>query len=727
MNELFNELITEIMSLGEAEKKPATTSTAKKKPDVKRRPDGTVIKSGESEKYPGYYRIGGDYYSNVKKGGQTTHKTVDGNMVALTKPEQERLRTQRDKRGTDDYGKDIPVAQPRDVTPQQPSPTPTQPKVDIQQTIGDLEARTRISSLTEPKKQVVNGLIDALKPRDGETPEARVERVQKFITDNKILVGSTYRLKAGEIEKFIDQELSLKVFMALKNIGVTLTHKFDKPVDINALIAYGADKKASGAERFKPPVVFGDATDTLDLSVTETGIVVQGERIDTIAPDEETRLVQKLVEAARQSFGEKFTQEREDNIEKYVRARAREQNANIEWLKQVKETGGTYNKFPKNDESSESATTRMVDALSTLVDSHLPEDKREPAKQQLSNMASSAKAMVEAKTALERRDAVRAYSTAYVEFNKLSKGSDLGKNMKYVAESLKALHSVAQGKTVLIPSSDSFPLADIITIGKNPITGESSIELFIVSVEEGDSASVAESVKLDDGSAGVTHQKDGHSKFSTVRSTDGSEISADEVKRDLVGMGGVNRKNAIFTRDGKISSTEKTRITEELTKYGDVAREYFGLPTDPNAEGYIDTEQLYEFLSYGKAMVCIDGKPSPSKDGTRYSLGDEKQNRENAEQWQAWSVVGLVHEAVHNRTVTQQYYKTAQYTNSGLVIADGIRRMAKAVFQPFKNLSTGSEKNPRTGKAPDSSMVSFSVPSESTEDLQDRNPCNKKK
>jgi hypothetical protein len=365
MNELLNELITEIMSLGEAGKKPA----AKKR----------ALKPGESSEHPGYYHRGRGYYSNVSKDGTITHKTDDtGKMVALSPKEKAAKNKdvqqpeQPEKIGsrttTDIYGlpagaelkkvsktttvyvgdklvgiirsKDgnrvyVPTATGKPVLPPEsrkgsagvPSGT-TQvdtAKVDTQQTIGDLEARTRISNLSEPKKQVVNGLIDALKPRDGETPEARVERIQKFITDNKILVGSTYRLKAGKIEQFIDEELSLKVFMVLKNIGVTLTHKFDKPVDINALIAYGADKKASGAEGFKPPVVLGDAKDPLDLSVTETGIVVQGERMDTIAPDEENRLVQKRVEAARQSFGEKFTQEWEDNIEEYVRARAREQ------------------------------------------------------------------------------------------------------------------------------------------------------------------------------------------------------------------------------------------------------------------------------------------------------------------------------------------------------------------------------------------------------------------
>ena len=43
-------------------------------------------KEGESKKYPGYYHMGGGYYSK-KAGGEITHKTVDGGMKALSAKE----------------------------------------------------------------------------------------------------------------------------------------------------------------------------------------------------------------------------------------------------------------------------------------------------------------------------------------------------------------------------------------------------------------------------------------------------------------------------------------------------------------------------------------------------------------------------------------------------------------------------------------------------------------
>lgn len=715
MNELFNELITEIMLLGEAGKKPATNPVAKKKPAVKRK-----LRKGESEDFPGYFNISNIYYSNVSANGQVTHKNDGGKMVALTEPEKKAYRAKRSGKSpakepaTQGYGKDFIGGQGRGITPPTPLLTPAQPKVDTQQTIGDLEARASIKSLAEEKRQVIEGLIKVMR-------SGNKKKIEDYIKDNGIIVGSTGRLKAGDIEKFIDAELSFKVFMALKNMGVTLTLKNNKPVDVDKLVAaLSSSGEATGADRFKPQVIFGDATDILDVEVTQTGIIVEGERVDTITPDEENRLVQERVEAARQRFGEEFTQEWEDSIEEYVRARVREQNANIEWLKKVKETGGGYNQFPKNDETPEAAAARMVTALSGLVDTHTTDPNNNArAKQALNDMVTHARVISTAKTAVEKRAAVRAYNAALVEFQASAKGTELGKNMKFVGESLVALRSVAMGKTVLIPDSDSFPLADVITIGKNPITGENSIELFVVLVEEGESASVADSVKFDDGSAGVTHHKDNHSEFGSF-----GEISGEQVKKDLVAMGGVPRKNAIFTRDGKLDPAERERIIGELEKYGDVAREYFGLPTDPNAEGYLNTEKLYEFTSHGNAMTCVDGKPAH---GPTLQAGDASRGSENPEQWAASSVVGFLHEAVHNRLVTQQYYKTSQISRSGLVIADGVRTLAKAVYQPYKNLSSGSKKTPRVGKTPDSSMVSFSVPATSDKDLRDGNPCNRKK
>lgn len=719
--------------LGEAGKKPVNPTA--KKPAAKKK-----LRAGESEEFPGYFWRGGIYYSNVSKTGQVTHKKDKGRMVVLTNQEKAEYRAKRAGKSpakpapqaqpaTQGYGKDFIGGLPGGAIPQRPSlRTPAKPKVDTKQTIDDLEANASNRSLGEEKRRVARELVDAMK-------SGNVERIRKVIKDNGIIVGSSGRLKSDDTGKkgFLDEELSLKVFMALQKMGVTLTLKGGKPVDVDKLIAAVSGEKRAGSP-FKPQNTFGEVDDVLDVEdITRdaegnvTGCTVEGERLDKITPDEENRLVEERVSQARQRFGGEMSEEQlrefEQNVEEYVRARIREQNANIDWLVEVHEQKGglKYLQFPKKGETTESATARMVTKLGELVDAHITDPtKREAARTALDDMATHAAKMRTAKTREERREAAREYNAALSAFQTAAEGSELGKSMTDVGESLVALRSVALGKTVLIPDAQNFPLADVITIGKNPVTGESSIELFVVDVDAQESISVADSVKVGRlGNAGVTYEKDAHSEFGPVRGPGGSVIPGEEVKIDLIAMGG-DRKKEIFTRDGQLSKDAKDRIIADFEKYGDVAREYFGLPTDPNAEGYLNAEQLYEFLSYGTALTCVDGKPAH---GPMLAAGDASRGSQNPEQWKASNALGMLHEAVHNRTVTQQYYRTTQIKRSGMVIADGIRTRSKAVFQPYKTLVSGTERSPRVGKAPDSSMVAFSVPAEEKQ-LRSGNPCN---
>lgn len=731
-NILFEAFINDLVMLGEAGKKPVNPTA--KKPAAKKK-----LRAGESEEFPGYFWKGGIYYSNVSKTGQVTHKKDKGRMVALTNQEKAEYRAKRAGKSpakpapqaqpaTQGYGKDFIGGQGRGITP---SSTPVKPKVDTKQTIGDLEARASAparSSLGERKKQISRELADAMKSGD-------TKRIQGVITKYGIKMGKSGRLTFSGSDKpgLADEQLSFKVFVALKNMGVTITDRQGKEVDANQLLAALSPGGTKKKNPFKPQNTFGEVDDVLDVEdITRdaegnvTGCTVEGVRLDKITTDEENRLIQARIETARQRFGGELTDEEmkefEQNIEEYIRARVREQNANIDFLVEVQEKGkARYLQFPKKGETTEAATARMVTKLGELVDTHITDPtRRETARTALNDMAEQATKMRTAKTREERRDAVKAYNAALAAFQEAAEGSDLGKSISDVGESLVALRSVALGKTVLIPDSQSFPLADVVTIGRNPVTGEMSIELFIVHVDAQESISVADSVKAGaKGNAGVTHEKDAHSEFGPVTRADGSTIEGDEVKQDLIKMGGVDRKNAIFTTDGKLAPAEKERIIGELEKYGDEVRAYFGLPTDPNAEGYLNAEQLYEFLSYGKKIACVDGRPAPSSDGTRTADTDEDTNSENYEQWQAWSVVGLMHEAVHNRTVTQQFYKTSQIKRNGLVIADGARTLARAESQ-FSKGTTRPEG--RRGKVPNSSMVAFSIPAEE-KDLRNGNPC----
>ena len=67
-------------------------ASPKKKPAAK--PTKTPLKPGESPTYPGYYRIGGKYYSKTP-GGEITHTSADGTMEPLSKREKEAANAQK--------------------------------------------------------------------------------------------------------------------------------------------------------------------------------------------------------------------------------------------------------------------------------------------------------------------------------------------------------------------------------------------------------------------------------------------------------------------------------------------------------------------------------------------------------------------------------------------------------------------------------------------------------
>ena len=77
-------------------------------------------KEGESKKYPGYFHIGGGYYSK-KAAGEITHKTVDGGMKALSAKE----KAEKNKNQT-------PTKKPKEPT-QNLAPTDFRPTPDMQQ------------------------------------------------------------------------------------------------------------------------------------------------------------------------------------------------------------------------------------------------------------------------------------------------------------------------------------------------------------------------------------------------------------------------------------------------------------------------------------------------------------------------------------------------------------------------------------------------------------------
>ena len=91
----------------------------------------------------------------------------------------------------------------------------------------------------------------------------------------------------------------------------------------------------------------------------------------------------------------------------------------------------------------------------------------------------------------------------------------------------------------------------------------------------------------------------------------------------------------------------------------------------------------------------------------------------NGGQWRAWSVLGKITDAIHNRTVEQQYYHTVRY-NGVIKVADGIRTLSKMKAQHLKNAA--KMKGGEGFTKPDQELNGYTIPA-SIEEVRNGNPC----
>lgn len=133
MNDILNELITEIMSLGEAKNKPA--NPAAKKPDKSSTPVDKRTKAGETwsgEKIINlpaglYVKKGGNVYADEKsKDYRGRIRVLNGQSTYVPKEDDAGEVSAKARQAAKQGQQKQQVTQPQ-----------TQPPVDVQQTIGD--------------------------------------------------------------------------------------------------------------------------------------------------------------------------------------------------------------------------------------------------------------------------------------------------------------------------------------------------------------------------------------------------------------------------------------------------------------------------------------------------------------------------------------------------------------------------------------------------------------
>jgi hypothetical protein len=145
-------------------------------------------KAGESKKYPGYFHIGGGYYSK-QNGGEITHKTVDGSIKKLNakeKAEKNKTSKPATTQSTQPVGKTIAPSGFRKTTNLEPTPTTTQ-------------------TPTKKKKSKKNKELDQTKNTKAEFNEGNLSKdgvTDKEFTANKKVKPTPNQIKVQQIEKF---------------------------------------------------------------------------------------------------------------------------------------------------------------------------------------------------------------------------------------------------------------------------------------------------------------------------------------------------------------------------------------------------------------------------------------------------------------------------------------------------------------------------------------------
>jgi hypothetical protein len=188
-------------------------------------------------------------------------------------------------------------------------------------------------------------------------------------------------------------------------------------------------------------------------------------------------------------------------------------------------------------------------------------------------------------------------------------------------------------------------------------------------------------------------------------------------------------RDEIFTFGGKnggknVDAAAEQKLNQFIGKYQSMIVAYYGLENQLPADESQQIKYIYNLLSFGKALGC--GKngtivPDHSADikGTDPEPFKSGSSR-NGRQWRAWSVLGKITDAIHNKSVRAQFYDTVRF-NGKITVADGIRRFSKMESQHLKK--TAEPKNAPPGYTrPDSHLNAFTIPS-SIEDTRNGNPC----
>ena len=657
MSELLNEFLLAI--LAEAPAKPTAKKQSSAKPTAQKKPTQTEKTPAQQAADLGLQHKGYGRYGNPGKGNPITHVTQDDKLVPVEPTGDTTTGKKKGKKS------EIPA---------------------------ELDAiQKRVTTSRDPKKKESLGLIFAA------LQAKSAAGMKKAIKDLQLVISPEGKLKAkvfsGDNQKIAgdDRAFARQVYDLFKSAGVEIpgsAPKSDAELE--------SDPKNS--EMFKPTSLYASREKrSLDIQVDKNSVTVEGSTL-SIVPEKKIVQEQKryieMAKALKKRRGEEFTPEYEENIRRYVRGVYAKQNHNVRYLQSLVQNSRDLSAYTfSGAEGKQTIVATLTDTIKKTVP-----DRAQNAP------------IIAALDKMKRADNVVEFNKAYSEFSNALRGTDIEGSKKYMVESIAALRTIVLGGTAVVPTSDSFKLADVVSIRQSSIIGDIAVEQLLVDVDEEQTVSAAGSVKHGKGNASGNTPKIENSEFETGV-VDG--VDCKSVQSDLLSLSSMRGKIFTQTPNGDVSPEAKKELLGQIKKYNKMIRAYYGV------DQKMSDEELYDFLSYGKEMVCFEGKPLPAVPNKKNGKMEPYRQAEstNGGQWRAWSVLGKMTDAIHNRTVRYQFYDTLRF-NGNVTTADGIRRLSKMQSQHLKNKSNMKDGFTR----PDQELNAFTIPS-TVEETRNGNPC----
>jgi hypothetical protein len=672
MSDLLNEVITEILLLGEADK-------ADKKPAAKKR----VLKPGESKKHPGYYHRGAGYYSNVSKNGLVTHKTdKTGKMVALSPKEkaaknkgtQQPEEPQRIGSRTGQY-------MGRDKAQQQaPAATTTTPKM----------------GKGFKNKEIYDGFNSVMASGNPDQIRAFIEKYGVIFTPEKNTFYITLDGNGNKIEGD-----ARKIFGDGKAKGAGQAQKalYDKLISMGVEVKTVETSSVFAPSRVAPQssrTNFGKvATRNSDGSITvtdSTGRATTYEAIDDIKRWTEDT----FNEWSNSPEGQKASEEEKRKTKEQLVVTGfaiSERNRALRKLLDGDEPVAMYDTPERQEEFVGNLESTIAGSISD-----------EPRKERITAKFEQYRKAKSPEEAAKTLSEVLSELEAEAETNKELKKSGA---IPAIAEGFTAMVEMKRGRMVVVPLRGNFTASDVVSLAteetKELGAGElvSKVKLIYVGI----------SVKFGKGGSSSMIEKARLSVFRDHKQT--------RATLDLLAAKS-SQQGSIFDPDEGRRTARRQEVRATMEPHVQEVSDYYGF--NPPAE---NVNQLIEWLGRGEPE-CVNGQvvprrnpPPPVGKGRKSEAGkDPSGEAVDVEGWAyTWAAQGA-YAAIYNSRVLGQAF-ASQTWKPGLVEVDGITGFTKQVPQPLKQVKEGSR---GTTYQPDT-LVTFNQPVSSEEELRSGNPC----